>query len=49
MRCAVTRGEVQSPGQTSDRPTLYAELFKAFEDVRWNLGADVPWGAFDRS
>jgi len=26
---------------------LYAELFKAFEDVRWDLGADVPWDAFD--
>jgi hypothetical protein len=26
---------------------LYAELFKAFEDVRWNLGADVPWDTFD--
>ena len=26
---------------------LYAELFKAFEAVRWNLDDDVPWHAFD--
>ena len=26
---------------------LYTELFKAFEAVRWNLDADVPWDAFD--
>ena len=26
---------------------LYAELFKAFEDVRWDLGVDVPWDEFD--
>jgi hypothetical protein len=26
---------------------LYPELFKAFEAVRWNLDADVPWHTFD--
>ncbi|MEP7181707.1 MAG: acyl-ACP desaturase [Betaproteobacteria bacterium] len=26
---------------------LYAELFKAFEDVRWDMGEDVPWESFD--
>ena len=28
---------------------LYPELFRALEDVRWNLEDDVPWEAFDGS
>jgi len=27
---------------------LYPELFKALEEVRWNLEDDVPWGDFER-
>ena len=26
---------------------LYPELFRALEEVRWNLEQDVPWNAFD--
>ena len=26
---------------------LYAELFRALEEVRWNLEDDVPWSTFD--
>src|SRR5579862_2932341 len=28
---------------------LYPELFKAFEQVRWDLDVDVPWERFDAS
>ena len=27
---------------------LYPELFKALEDVRWNLKSDIPWNEFKR-
>ena len=26
---------------------LYPELFRALEEVRWNLADDIPWDAFD--
>ena len=26
---------------------LYPELFQQFEQVRWDLGDDVPWASFD--
>src|SRR5512134_4144610 len=26
---------------------LYPDLFRALEEVRWNLEDDVPWNAFD--
>jgi hypothetical protein len=28
---------------------IYAELFRDFERVRWDLDTDVPWASFDRS
>ena len=28
---------------------LYPDLFRALEEVRWNLADDVPWSAFDGS
>jgi hypothetical protein len=28
-------------------PMLYPDLFRALEEVRWNLATDVPWTAFD--
>ena len=28
-------------------PMLYPELFRALEEVRWNLATDVPWADFD--
>ena len=28
---------------------LYPELFKQLESVRWDMGRDIPWQAFDRA
>ncbi len=28
---------------------LYPEIFKSLEQIRWNLGSDVPWDTFDAS
>ena len=28
---------------------LYPELFRQFEEVRWDLASDVPWTSFDPS
>lgn len=28
---------------------LYPQLFTSFEEVRWNMGKDIPWDSFDMS
>jgi hypothetical protein len=47
MTVAARAGQYNRAFLTTGGSMLYAELFKAFEDVRWDMGADVPWASFD--